>query len=657
MQTTNVQSQENAHDDFSSREAITDRLDSLQLEIADANLPVQISEDHLLQQLEIATYQHLEAVETLDDMVSKANKAQEDLNSWSGYKGQPFFSVRFVLNLRAQQQLLELETRSTEALYDIIQRNIENTNTQLSRHQQNARQLIEKADDAVSIEEEQNFLLAVQNEELLARIQAEKVARFQLRGQSELIQKSAVTARLKLARLQLDEALKKLVFTEDELNELQGQVESTRNQLLEAVQIAETVQLDVIPQHAWKIEVLNIERDFWNLLYEALNQRDEARKAVAVSAISTLKEGIDDWVEVVNLRTTHYVGSGSPVVGDLLSRNDLERVTELRDRFEFAISLLTDSGVEVQGFINTLSNDTLALWNSELYLVEQTGHIGGEKVTTFRAVTLGKLFRLALVLIAGWFLLRLFSKLIRRLIRRFSNVPPDTAAAAGSWSFGIGLAILLIAALNWVHIPFSAFAFLGGTLAIGIGFGAQTLLKNFISGIMLRFERPFKVGDLVEVEEFMGRIKHIGLRASTIRDFDGVETLVPNSALVENRVNNWTLGDTALRTTVKIGVAYGTSTRDVARLLQAAAEKHGLVLERPEPEVRFEEFGDNSLQFSLLFWFDAAQTQRDALASDLRFMIDRALSEAGIIISFPQRDIHFDDSRPLRVEFTKGHSE
>ena len=122
-------------------------------------------------------------------------------------------------------------------------------------------------------------------------------------------------------------------------------------------------------------------------------------------------------------------------------------------------------------------------------------------------------------------------------------------------------------------------------------------------------------------------------------------------------VNNWTLGDTALRTTVKIGVAYGTSTRDVARLLQAAAEKHGLVLERPEPEVRFEEFGDNSLQFSLLFWFDAAQTQRDALASDLRFMIDRALSEAGIIISFPQRDIHFDDSRPLRVEFTKGHSE
>ena len=124
-----MQSQENAHDDFSSREAITDRLDSLQLEIADANLPVQISEDHLLQQLEIATYQHLEAVETLDDMVGKANKAQEDLNSWSGYKGQPFFSVRFVLNLRAQQQLLELETRSTEALYDIIQRNIENTNS------------------------------------------------------------------------------------------------------------------------------------------------------------------------------------------------------------------------------------------------------------------------------------------------------------------------------------------------------------------------------------------------------------------------------------------------------------------------------------------------------------------------------------------------
>ena len=655
--TISVQGQENSSGDFSSREAVIERLESLRLEISEANLPAEISEGDPLQQLEIATYQHLEAVESLAEMVEKAKIAQEELSAWTGFEDQPSFSVRFVLDLRAQQQSLELETRSTEALYDIIQRTIESTSAQLGRHQQNARQLIEKADDAVSIEEEQNYLLAVQNEELAARIQAELLARFQSRGQGELVLKSAVEARLTLANLQLAEALKKLVFTKDELSELQGEVEKTRIRLLKEVQKAESGQLDVMPQNSWKIEILNIERDFWNLLFEALNQKHEARQAVAISAIGTLKERIDDWVEVVNLQTTHYVGGGSPVVSELLSKRDLDRVTELQGRFEFVISLLTDKGVEVQGFINTLSKDALALWNSELYLVEQTGYIAGEKVTTFRAVTLGKLFRLAGVLIVGWFLLRLFSRLVRKLITKFSTVPSDAAATAGAWSFGIGLAILLIAALNWVHIPFSAFAFLGGTLAIGIGFGAQTLLKNFISGIMLRFERPFKVGDLVEVEEFMGRIKHIGLRASTIRDFDGVETLVPNSALVENRVNNWTLGDTALRSGINIGVAYGTSTREVARLLQAVAEKHGLVLERPEPEVRFEDFGDNSLKFSLLFWFDAAQTQRDAIASDLRFMIDRALSEAGVIIAYPQRDIHFDDSRPLRVEFTKGHTE
>jgi len=655
--TISAQGQENTAGDFSSREAITERLESLQGEITEATLPRKIPVGHPLQQLKVATYQHLEAVENLANMVERATLAQEDLNSWTGFDQQSSFSIQFVLGIRTQQQSLELEARSTKALYSIIQRAIENSSAQLISHQQNARQLSEKASDAVSIAEEQSLILALQNEELSARVQAEVLARLQLRAQSELTQKAAVTARLKLAKLQLDAALEKLKFTKEERNELLARIEKTNIQLLMAVQEAETNQPEIVPQIGWKIDVLNIERNFWNLLYEALNEQNESRRAIAVAGISSLKLEIDDWVEAIRLRTRDYMGDGSYVVGDLLSETDLKYVTELQERLEFAISLMTDKGVEVQGFINTLIKDALVIWNSELYLVEQTGHIGGQKVTTFRAVTLGKLFRLAVVLVAGWFLLRLFSKLVRRLITRFTNVPRDAAATAGSWSFGIGLAILLIAALNWVHIPFSAFAFLGGTLAIGIGFGAQTLLKNFISGLMLRFERPFKVGDLVEVEEFMGRIKHIGLRASTIRDFDGVETLVPNSALVENRVNNWTLGDTALRSGVKIGVAYGTSTREVARLLQAVAEKHGLVLERPEPEARFEEFGDNSLKFSLLFWFDAAQTQRDAIASDLRFMIDRALSEAGIIIAYPQRDIHFDNSRPLRVEFTKGHTE
>jgi small-conductance mechanosensitive channel len=215
------------------------------------------------------------------------------------------------------------------------------------------------------------------------------------------------------------------------------------------------------------------------------------------------------------------------------------------------------------------------------------------------------------------------------------------------------LALLIIYGLNRVHIPFTAFAFLGGTLAIGIGFGAQNLLKNFISGVILSLERPFKVGDLIEVGDIIGNILRIGLRATVIRHFDGTDTLVPNSTLLENRVSNWTLSDSAMRGRVEVGVAYGSSKREVTRLLLTVAEEHGLVLKHPEPTVQFDAFGDNALQFSLLYWFDAMRTRRDPLASDLRFMIDRAFAKAGIVIAFPQRDIHIDEREPLRIEVSR----
>ena len=101
---------------------------------------------------------------------------------------------------------------------------------------------------------------------------------------------------------------------------------------------------------------------------------------------------------------------------------------------------------------------------------------------------------------------------------------------------------------------------------------------------------------------------------------------------------------------MSVGVAYGSSTREVSRVLLAAATEHGQVLERPEPEVRFAEFGENALVFQLLFWVDATKIQRDRLASDLRFMMEKSLNEAEITISYPQRDIHFDSTQPLQVE-------
>jgi small-conductance mechanosensitive channel len=143
------------------------------------------------------------------------------------------------------------------------------------------------------------------------------------------------------------------------------------------------------------------------------------------------------------------------------------------------------------------------------------------------------------------------------------------------------------------------------------------------------------------------------MRASVIQHFDGIDTLIPNSILLENQVTNWTFSSSVIRHSVLIGVAYGSPTREVSRILLSVADEHGLVLDSPEPEVRFEDFGDNALIFRLLFWLDTTKAQRDPLASNLRFMIDKAFAEAGIVIAYPQRDIHFDRDAPLRVELSR----
>lgn len=204
-----------------------------------------------------------------------------------------------------------------------------------------------------------------------------------------------------------------------------------------------------------------------------------------------------------------------------------------------------------------------------------------------------------------------------------------------------------------MRIPLTALAFLGGALAIGVGFGTQTILKNFISGLILIFERPLRIGDYVEADGVAGTIRSIGMRASVIQHGNGIDTVIPNSNLLENKVTNWTLSDSLLRHSVKVGVEYGSPTREVAKTLLAVASEHGLVLDHPAPEVRFENFGEKSLDFSLLFWFDNRRTSRDELASDLRFMIEKAFAESDIHIASPQNDVRFDRETPLRVEVAR----
>jgi small-conductance mechanosensitive channel len=205
------------------------------------------------------------------------------------------------------------------------------------------------------------------------------------------------------------------------------------------------------------------------------------------------------------------------------------------------------------------------------------------------------------------------------------------------------LVSLVLAILGMLNVPLATFAFLSGALAIGIGFGAQNVINNFISGWILMGEQPIRVGDLLEIEGTLGRVETIGTRSTRICRLDSVRIVIPNSHLLENTVVNWTLTDQEIRTSVRVGVAYGSPVRKVAQLLEQAVHEREDVLDDPEPRIIFDDFGDSSLVFEAFFFtLLRPGSNLRLLRSEIRFRIDELFRDNGIVIAFPQRDVHID---------------
>lgn len=314
---------------------------------------------------------------------------------------------------------------------------------------------------------------------------------------------------------------------------------------------------------------------------------------------------------------------------------------------KFAVKSLQDT---FEDALFSTSEFFAAVWSFELFAIQDTIEVDGQHLVSQNSVTVSKVVTaLAILIIGYWMALKLSRYAEAVAVKRF-NLDASLARIATRWIFFLEVLLLVIISMLVVRIPLTVFAFMGGAVAIGAGFGMQNLLKNLISGLMLLIERPFRPGDLVEVGGVRGRITDIGVRSSNILDANGIETIIPNSTFIEQNVTNWTLSDQVIRTVIKVGVAYGSSTKETSRILLEEANRHGLVLENPAPQVLFEDFGDDSLLFGLYVWVQLkVDVSWKAIASDLRFMINRSLSEHGIVIAFPQRDIHLDTSRPLEV--------
>ena len=293
------------------------------------------------------------------------------------------------------------------------------------------------------------------------------------------------------------------------------------------------------------------------------------------------------------------------------------------------------------------------IWAFEVTSYVDKVEVDGQTITGKIPVTLGMLLRALLFFIIGYWIASKIANRIEAILVTRGHLAETNARMLRNWlMIGVGV-FLAIGTLSFLKIPLTIFAFFGGALAIGLGFGMQTLIKNFISGIIVLAERKIRVGDILDVDGIIGTVAEVNTRSSIIRGADDVETMIPNSVFLENRVTNWTLSSSKMRRSIRVGVAYGSSPQQVMEILTDAAARHGLILKDPAPFAIFEDFGDNALIFSLYFWVHlGGGTNPMIVSSDLRLIIEKRFTESGIGVPFPQRDMHLATDKPIQVQIS-----
>jgi small-conductance mechanosensitive channel len=269
-------------------------------------------------------------------------------------------------------------------------------------------------------------------------------------------------------------------------------------------------------------------------------------------------------------------------------------------------------------------------------------------------VTVGKIMMVAGLLIGAYFVVHTLHLVVTKRLQA-SGLQPDAVIIFNRVAFYCILFLIGFAVMGILGIPLAAFAFATGAIAIGVGFGAQNIINNFISGWILIAERPIRPDDFLEIEGAYGTVEVIGTRSTRIRRTDGVRILVPNSKLLENTVVNWTLIDKKVRTTLRVGVAYGSDTELVSDLLREVVTNHPGILAEPPAEFIFEDFGDSALIFDCYFWCDVSgEKSLRAIRSELRHAIAKIFEENDVVVAFPQTDVHFDAKNPIPVKIEKA---
>ncbi|MBQ3763938.1 MAG: mechanosensitive ion channel [Synergistaceae bacterium] len=333
------------------------------------------------------------------------------------------------------------------------------------------------------------------------------------------------------------------------------------------------------------------------------------------------------------------------------AENRRRMISDVFNRYENIIPL----AIFYQQRLRSEANDNLGA----IRLAEKVSDFSKETVMNFLAtelwqgdgysVTVSKLIIAIAVFVSSFFLSTLGSHWIkRRMLGRFKASVTAANAVQRIVFYILWIAFALIA-LNIVKIPLTAFAFMGGAIALGIGVGMQNIFNNLISGFIVIFSRPFKVNDIIEVAGTQGVVDDIGSRATTIRTWDGLDVVLPNRYFLENGVTNWTKADMRKREVLKVGVSYDADSREVEKILLDIVNEHSQTLKNPAPLVIFRNFGDNALEFEIYYWIELKKSSGMKVSSDLRHHIAAVFKREGIEIPFPQSVIHIDSGEAREI--------
>ena len=254
-------------------------------------------------------------------------------------------------------------------------------------------------------------------------------------------------------------------------------------------------------------------------------------------------------------------------------------------------------------------------------------------------ITLGSVLGFFLMLAVGYIIASAIRFLLREELLNRLHMGRGLPDLIASTVYYLLLLFVFLIAVNAGGVELNKFTLLTGALGVGFGFGMQNIINNFVSGLILQFERPIHINDVLEVEGYTGKVTRIGVRSSTLQTPQGAEVIIPNGNFISGKVVNWTLSESMRRAELALGVAYGTDPKMVLKFLLDAADKHESVLSEPRPMAYFIGFGDSALNFELHFWV-MQDSNWIRVRSDIAMAVMKCLDDAGIEIPFPQRDLH-----------------